>query len=123
MTTPSHCSSAGARIFFQGRRIYKSAEKQLRCDLALAATVLARIIHMSAVNKFLILLSKSVTEYHQDSKEEFQKHVPPYESIRRWMKRLREGKTSTEDEIRSGRPPTATSPDLIEIVATQRFED
>ena len=73
--------------------------------------------------KFLFLLGKSPAEVHQDLEQGLQKHAPSYETVRRWMRRFREGRTSTDDESRSGRPVTATSLEVVERVAQLLDED
>lgn len=76
-----------------------------------------------AVIKFLFLLGKSPAEVHNDLEKGLQEHAPSYETVRRWMRRFMEGRTSTDDDPRSGRPLSATSHDVVRRVAQLLDED
>ena len=67
--------------------------------------------------KFHLLLRKLPLEIHQVMQAALQDLCPCYETIRKWVVAIREGKEDLEDEARSGRPVTATSQDVVQKVA------
>lgn len=76
-----------------------------------------------AIIKFHLLLGKSAMEIHQIMQQALQGFSPSYETVRRWVVVIREGKEDLEDEARSGRPLTATSPDVVDKVADAVQQD
>ena len=73
--------------------------------------------------KFHLLLGKSPVEIHQVMQAALQEFCPCYETIRKWLVAIRDGKEDVEDEARSGRPVTATSPDVVQTVVDAIHED
>ena len=73
--------------------------------------------------KFHLLLGKSPMEIHQVMEQALQEFCPSYETIRRWVVAIREGKEDLDDEARTGRPVNATSPDVEEKVAAAVRQD
>lgn len=66
--------------------------------------------------KFYVLLNKSPTEIHEIMRQGLQDSCPSYETIRRWVVAIREGKEDLDDEDRSGRPITAKTEDVVKKV-------
>ena len=73
--------------------------------------------------KFYLLLGKSPLEIHQVMEQALQDFCPSYETVRRWVVAIRAGKEDLDDEARTGRPVTATSPDVEEKVAAAVRQD
>ena len=73
--------------------------------------------------KFHLLLGKSPLEIHQVMEQALQDFCPSYETVRRWVVAIRAGKEDLDDEPRTGRPVTATSPDVEEKVAAAVRQD
>jgi transposase len=73
--------------------------------------------------KFHLLLGKSPLEIHQVMEQALQDFCPSYETVRRWVVAIRAGKEDLDDEPRTGRPVTATFPDVKEKVAAAMRQD
>ena len=67
--------------------------------------------------KFHLLLGKSPVEIHQVMHQALQDFCPSYETIRRLVVAIHEGKEDLHDEVRAGRPVTATSPGVKKKIA------
>ena len=50
-------------------------------------------------------------------------HAPSYATVKRWGNEDEHGKDNVEDEPRSGRPLTATTPENIDLVLDMIMED
>lgn len=59
--------------------------------------------------KFFVLESLSATEVHE-------KILSLYPTVRRWVLKFERGRTSVKDEPRSGRPKTASRPEIIQRI-------
>ncbi|GBO37308.1 Putative uncharacterized protein FLJ37770 [Araneus ventricosus] len=70
--------------------------------------------------KFCFKLGKTVTETHEMLVKVYGVHAVSKKCVFEWFKRFRDGK---EDELRSGRPPTSTTPDNIEQVRRMLVND
>ena len=73
--------------------------------------------------RFHLLLGKSPIEIHHVMEQALQDFCPSYETVRRWVVAIRAGKEDLDDEPRTGRPVTATSPDVEEKVAAAVRQD
>ena len=73
--------------------------------------------------KFYLLLGKSPVEIHEVMQQALHGFCPSYETIRRWVVAIREGKQDLDDEARGGRPVSATSPDVEDKVAAAVRQD
>ena len=51
------------------------------------------------------------------------KHAPSYATVKRRLFEFKRGKDNVEDEPRSGRPLTATTPENIDLVLGMVMED
>ncbi|GBM70942.1 Putative uncharacterized protein FLJ37770 [Araneus ventricosus] len=68
--------------------------------------------------KFCFKLGKTATETH-----EMLMNAVSKKCVFEWFKRFRDGKEDVEDEPRSARPPTSTTPDNIEPVRRMLADD
>ncbi|GBN04084.1 Putative uncharacterized protein FLJ37770 [Araneus ventricosus] len=64
--------------------------------------------------KFCFKLDNTATETHEMLVEVYGVEAVSKKCVFEWFKRFRDGKEDVEDEPRSGRPPTSTTPDNIE---------
>jgi len=73
--------------------------------------------------KFCYKLGKTVTETHEMLVQVYGTEAVRRKYVYDWFKRFREGKETTEDEPRSGRPSTSRTPDMIERVRQMLAQD
>ncbi|GBL97478.1 Putative uncharacterized protein FLJ37770 [Araneus ventricosus] len=73
--------------------------------------------------KFCFKLGKTVTETHEMLVKVYGVETVSKKCVFEWFKRFRDGKEDVEDEPRSGRPPTSTTPDNIERVRRMLADD
>jgi len=76
-----------------------------------------------AVIKFFVLEGLSATEIHTKMVSVLKESAPSFPTVHRWVLEFKRGRTSVEDEPRSGRPKTATTPEIIEQVHNIVSED
>ena len=69
-----------------------------------------------AVIKFFVLEGLSATEIHTKMVKVLKESAPSFPTVHRWVLEFKRGRTSVEDEPRSGRPKSATTPEIIEQV-------
>ena len=69
-----------------------------------------------AVINYLQLKGMTPAEIHKDMTDTLGDHAPSYATVKRWINEFKRGKDNTEDEPRSGRPLTATTPENIDLV-------
>jgi len=69
-----------------------------------------------AVIKFLVKEEIPAAEIHQRIQRPYGSVCMGASSVRRWVKHLKDGKMSIQDEPRSGRPPTASTERNMERV-------
>lgn len=69
-----------------------------------------------AVIKYLLKKGMSLTEIDNDMQGILGEACPSYTTIRKWRNKFKRGRTSLEDDPRSGRPKTATSPEMVDKV-------
>jgi transposase len=60
------------------------------------------------VIKFNVLLGKSALECYKSLKEGLGTHAPSYETVRRWVNFIKNGREQTDDTPRSAAPTTVT---------------
>jgi len=75
------------------------------------------------VNKFSYKLGKTATWAHEMLVQVYGTEAVSRKCVYDWFKRFRDGKETTEDEPRSGRPSTSRTPDKIERVRQMLAED
>ncbi|GBM85936.1 hypothetical protein AVEN_97556-1 [Araneus ventricosus] len=73
--------------------------------------------------KFCFKLGKTATETHELLVKVHGVEAVSKKCVFEWFKRFRDGKEDVEDEPRSGRPPTSTTPDSIERVRRLLADD
>ncbi|GBO23081.1 hypothetical protein AVEN_56459-1 [Araneus ventricosus] len=66
--------------------------------------------------KFCFKLGRTATETHEMLAKVYGVNAVSKKCVYEWFKRFRDGKEDVEDEPRSGRPPTSTTPDNIKRV-------
>jgi histone-lysine N-methyltransferase SETMAR len=64
-------------------------------------------------NKFSFKLKKTAAETHRMFKEAFGDNAMSQSKTFLWYKRFKDGRTSVDDDERSGRPSTSTTPENI----------
>ena len=69
-----------------------------------------------AVIKFLVLEGQSSKQVEERLTSVYGQSSPSSTTIKRWVKEFQRGRESLEDDPRSGRPTTSTSPENIEKV-------
>ena len=76
-----------------------------------------------AVIKFLVLEGQSSKQVEERLTSVYGQSSPSSSTIKRWVKEFQRGRESLEDDPRSGRPTTSTSPENIEKVHTLVIEN
>ena len=76
-----------------------------------------------AVIKFLTLEGIVPSEVHTRMLKVYGDECPSYSTIKRWAALFKSGRTSLDDDPRSGRPSTAVNEDSIRAVETCILED
>ena len=75
------------------------------------------------VVKFYVQLGKSIQELTDDLLEVYGDEAMAPRTIRKWVQRFKEGRASTEDDPRAGRPSTSTTEDHVEEVRRMVHDD
>ena len=75
------------------------------------------------VMKFQFLQGKKPPEMGKELQEVFGHTAPSEPTVRKWFRLFEEGRTSVQDDERSGRPSTATTEDNVEVVRRLLEED
>jgi len=73
--------------------------------------------------KFCYKLGKTATETHEILVQVYGTEAVSRKCVYDWFKCFRDGKETTEDEPRSGRPSTSRTPDMIERVRQMLAQD
>lgn len=73
-------------------------------------------IEYRAVIKYLLKKNLSAKEIHDDMKNTLGGDAPSYSTVCRWINEFKRGKVNVEDEPRTGRPKTVTTPDIVDKV-------
>ncbi|XP_048243687.1 histone-lysine N-methyltransferase SETMAR-like [Haliotis rufescens] len=76
-----------------------------------------------AVIKFLVLEAQSAKQVEERLTAVYGESSPSSATIKRWVKEFQRGRQSLEDDARSGRPSTSTSPENIDTVHTLVMEN
>lgn len=76
-----------------------------------------------AVIKFFFLKDLSPTEIYEDMSRTLKKTCPSYATVKNWVSSFERGKTSIQDEPRSGRPISASTQENIEKVHEMILEN
>ena len=66
---------------------------------------------------------KSPKEIHAILKDALQEYAPSYATVKNWVAQFKHGDFSTCDASRPGRPKTVTTPEIIDQIHEQIFED
>lgn len=69
-----------------------------------------------AVIKYFYLKGLSTTEIHQEFQNSLPGSCPSYSTVRYWIYEFKNGRESTKDDTRSGRPKDVSTPEVIELV-------
>jgi histone-lysine N-methyltransferase SETMAR len=73
--------------------------------------------------KIRVLLSATATDIHKDLVAACGAQAPSYRTVAKWTQRFREGRETTEDDPRTGRPSTAIDPKNVAAVRILVEED
>ena len=76
-----------------------------------------------AVIKFFVLEGLSATEIHTKMVKVLKKAASSFPTVHRWVSEFRRGRKSVEDDPRSGRPKSASTPAFIAKVQDMVLED
>jgi histone-lysine N-methyltransferase SETMAR len=76
-----------------------------------------------AVIKYLLKKGMSFTEIYDDMLNTLGEGCPSYTTIRKWGNEFKRGRISLEDDPRSGRPKTATTPEMVDKVHDLMLND
>ena len=103
------------------------------CDATLAfikrRNILSAIIKMAdfreqrACIKFCFRLGKTATGCYEMLKTAFGEQATGHSQTFQWFSRFKAGRTSTDDDERSGRPVSSSTPEMIERVRRIIRED
>lgn len=69
-----------------------------------------------AIIQYLLKKQMSANEIYEDMRRTLNNDGPSYATVCRWINEFKRGRTSIPDEYRSGRPKTATTPEIIDKV-------
>ena len=70
-------------------------------------------VEYRAVIRYLYLKSKTGKEIHVELADVYGSSAPSYAQVKFWVGEFKRGRTSLEDEARSGRPLDATDEDCV----------
>lgn len=73
-------------------------------------------IEYRTIIKFFVLEGLSTTEIHTKMVKVLKKGAPSFSTVHRWALNFRRGHTMIEDGPRSGRPKSATTPQIIQEI-------
>ena len=74
-----------------------------------------------AVIRFLYLKGKTGKEIHGELNDVYGSSAPSYAQVKFWVGEFKRGRTSLEDEDRSGRPLDATDDEMCKKVRDQSY--
>lgn len=80
-------------------------------------------IEIRAVIKYFVKKGLSATDIHADMKNTLGEAAPSFSTVAKWTSEFKRGRQSVEDDHRSGRPKTATTPQMIQKVHNIVMED
>ena len=93
-----------------------------RCNVLSAIIEMADFREQRACIEFCFNLGKTATECYEMLKTAFGEQAIGRFQTYQWFSRFKAGRTSTDDDERSGRPVSSSTPDIIERVR-QIFRD
>jgi len=73
-------------------------------------------IEYHAVIKFFVKEGLTPNEIHSKFINVYGESSPPFSTIKKWTAEFKRGRTSLENDLREGRPKSATTPEIIEQV-------
>ena len=73
-------------------------------------------IEYRAVIKFLHLKGKKTQEIKDELDSVYGEASPSFTTVKHWVAEYKRGRTSIFDEERSGRPKTATTDEMVDLV-------
>src|SRR5580765_3411754 len=76
-----------------------------------------------AVIKFLHLKGKKTQEIKDELDSVYGEASPSFTTVKHWVAEYKRGRTSILDEERSGRPKTATTDEMVDLVHRTVMED
>ena len=80
-------------------------------------------VEYRAVIRFLYLKGKTGKEIHGELADVYGSSAPSYAQVKFWVGEFKHGRTSLEDEARSGRPLDATDEEMCEKVQDLVYSD
>ena len=80
-------------------------------------------VEYRAVIRYLYLKGKTGKEIHGELADVCGSSAPSYAQVKFWVGEFRRGRTSLEDEARSGRPPDATDEEMCKKVRDLVYSD
>ena len=80
-------------------------------------------LEIRGVIKYLHKKGLSGQEIHNDMVNVLGESAPSYATVKNWIAEFKRGRTSIQDEPRSGRPKTATTPEIIAKVHDMVLDD
>ena len=80
-------------------------------------------IEYRAVMKFLHLKEKKTQEIKDELDSVYAEASPSITTVKYWVAEYKRGRTSILDEERSGRPKTATTDEMVDLVHQTVMED
>ena len=78
---------------------------------------------IGAIIKYLHLQGMTASEIHDDMLKTLAESAPSYATVTRWTREFKRGRDSVEDDPRSGRPPTATTQDKVDLALQMVMQD
>ena len=78
-----------------------------------AKACFSSIIEYRAVIRYLYLKGKTGKEIHSELADIYGSSAPSYAQVKFWVGEFKRGRTSLEDEARSGRPLDATDEEMF----------
>jgi len=94
-----------------------------RCNVLSAIIEMVDFREESACIKLCFKLGKTVTEYYEMLKTAFGEQAMVRSQTFQWFSRFKAGRNSTDDDERSGRPVSTSTPEMIESVRQIIRED
>jgi len=94
-----------------------------RCNVLSAIIKMANFREHRACINFCLKLGKTATECYEMLKTTFGEQAMGRSQTFRWVSRFKAGRTSIDDDERSGRPVSSSTPEMIERVRQIIRED
>ena len=94
-----------------------------RCNVLFAIIEMADFREQCTCIKFCFKLGRTATECYEMLKTAFGEQAMSCSQTFQWFSRFKAGRTSTDDDVRSGRPVSSSMPEMIERVHQIICED